>query len=158
MKISTFKTQLNQVSQLDFVLPNGNYVPRHFHITEAGLTTKHFVDCGGVERIEKTISFQLWVANDTEHRLAPTKLLKIIDIAQKLFEDEDFEIELEYQTESITRFGLAFDGQSFLLTPKFTNCLASDKCGIPPEKLKVNLAELTPATADSCCTPGGGCC
>jgi hypothetical protein len=37
-----------------------------------------------------------------------------------------------------------------------TNCLAQDKCGIPAEKLKVNLTELT--TKATTCTPGGGCC
>jgi len=30
-----------------FKLPEGTYLPAHFHMTEVGLVTKHFVDCGG---------------------------------------------------------------------------------------------------------------
>lgn len=157
MKLSAFKQHLDQVSQLNFVQPNGHFVPRHFHITEAGLTTKHFIDCGGTVRTEKTISFQVWTANDFEHRLEPQKLKKIIAIAEPLFGNEDLDIEMEYQTETISRFGLDFDGHKFLMTAKQTDCLAKDHCGIPPEKLKRNLSDLQ-TTQSSCYTPGGGCC
>jgi hypothetical protein len=157
MKLSQFNQLLDKVNQLNFVQPNGNFVPRHFHITEAGLTTKHFIDCGGTVRTEKTISCQLWTANDFEHRLEPKKLKKILHLAEPLFGNEDLDIEIEYQTETISRFGLDFDGQNFLLTAKQTDCLAKDHCGIPPEKLNVKLSDLKPAQTN-CCTPGGGCC
>ncbi|MCB9262410.1 MAG: hypothetical protein H6607_08560 [Flavobacteriales bacterium] len=156
MKLSQFQNHLNNVSEINFVQPNSHFVPRHFHITEAGLTTKHFIDCGGVIRTEKTINFQLWVANDFEHRLEPQKLQKIINIAAPLFNDEDLEIEVEYQTETIGRYGLDFDGNNFLLKEKQTDCLAKDHCGIPPEKLKVKLSDLK--SKSTCCTPGSGCC
>lgn len=157
MKLSEFKTHLNQSTEINFVLPNGHFVPRHFHITEAGLNTKHFMDCGGTVRTEKHISFQIWVANDYEHRLHPHKLLKIIDVAQPLLGDNDLEIEVEYQGETIGKYGIQFTGNHFALVAKQTDCLAKDNCGIPVEKLKVKLGELT--TADSgCCTPCGGCC
>lgn len=157
MKLSQFKQALTQVDQLHFVLPNGNSIPEHFHITEAGLSTKHFVDCGGTVRTEKLVSFQVWTANDVEHRLKAPKLLNIIRIAEPLLGEEDYEVELEYQAETIGRYGVEFDGHQFLFTPKFTNCLAQDHCGIPVEKRKVNLAELTISQAPTC-TPGGGCC
>jgi hypothetical protein len=157
MKLSEFKQHLDNLSQLNFVKPDGSFVPRHFHITEAGLTTKHFIDCGGTVRIEKAISFQVWTANDFKHRLEPQKLKQIIAIAEPLFGNEDLDIEIEYQTETISRFGLEFNGHNFLLTTKQTNCLAIDQCGIPTEKLKVNLSDIQ-KTETSCCTPGGGCC
>lgn len=157
MKLSQFKQYLDTVSQLNFVQPNGNLVPRHFHITEAGLTTKHFIDCGGTVRTEKSISFQVWTANDFDHRLEPQKLQKIIAIAQPLFGNEDWDIEIEYQSETINRYGLDFDGNNFLLTTKQTDCLAKDHCGIPPEKLKVKLSDLQ-TNQNSCCTPNSGCC
>lgn len=157
MKLSQFKQYLDTVSQLNFVQPNGNLVPRHFHITEAGLTTKHFIDCGGTVRTEKSISFQVWTANDFDHRLEPQKLQKIIAIAQPLFGNEDWDIEIEYQSETISRYGLDFDGNNFLLTTKQTDCLAKDHCGIPPEKLKVKLSDLQ-TNQNSCCTPNSGCC
>lgn len=157
MKLSQFKQYLDAVSQLNFVQPNGRSVPRHVHITEAGLTTKHFIDCGGTVRAEKTISFQLWTANDTEHRLEPQKLKKIIAIAQPLFGDEDLDIEIEYQSETISRYGLDFDGKNFLLSAKQTDCLAKVHCGTPPEKPKVESIDLQ-ISKTSYCTPGGGCC
>lgn len=157
MKLSQFKQHLEEVSQLTIVLPNGHFVPSHFHITEAGLTTKHFIDCGGTVRTEKTISFQVWTANDIEHRLEPQKLKKIIAIAEPLFGNEDLDVEVEYQTVTISRYGLEFDGNNFLLTTKQTDCLAKDHCGIPPEKLKVQLSDLL-TSRTSACTPGGGCC
>ena len=43
-----------------FELPNGNKVSNHFHVTEVGEITKHFIDCGGKERVEKVVNFQLF--------------------------------------------------------------------------------------------------
>lgn len=149
MKLSAFKNYLNNITELNFVLENGTKVPVHFHITEAGLTTKHFVDCGGTERTEKNISFQLWVANDYEHKLSPQKLLSIINIADKLFSYTDLEVEIEYQMDTIGRFGVDFNGSEFVLISKTTDCLAKDKCGIPTE-----VAEKS----TSRCEPNSGCC
>jgi hypothetical protein len=39
-------------------------VPEHFHVTEVGVVTKDFIDCGGTVRHEKVANFQLWDAND----------------------------------------------------------------------------------------------
>lgn len=157
MKISQFRQHLNTASELNIIQPNGMFVPKHFHITEAGLTTKHFIDCGGTVRTEKTINFQVWVANDTEHRLEPQKLNKIISLSEKLFEGEDLEVEIEYQTDTISKYGLDFIGNNFVLTNKFTDCLAKDNCGVPKEKQKISLSELQNKPATSC-SPGGGCC
>ncbi|MBU3714538.1 MAG: hypothetical protein FGM46_06270 [Ferruginibacter sp.] len=155
MKISEFKISLEKLSQLNFVQPNGNFVPRHFHITEAGLTTKQFIDCGGTVRLEKNISFQIWVANDFEHRLEVEKFRKIIDLSTPLFGNEDLEVEVEYQSETISRYAIDFNGHHFVMVPKQTDCLAKDHCGIPNEKLKVNLSEIK---TQNSCKPGQGCC
>ena len=61
----------------------------------------------------------------------PEKLLNIIELSEKVLKIADLEIELEYQADTIGKFGLDFDGQHFLLTDKQTNCLAKDKYGIP---------------------------
>ncbi|MBL0105614.1 MAG: hypothetical protein IPP51_18620 [Bacteroidetes bacterium] len=156
MKISEFKNALQSLYELAIQTPEGGFIPAHFHITEAGLATKNFIDCGGVIRTEKHINFQLWVAGDTDHRLSPSKLLGIIAKSEKLFQNEDLDIEVEYQSGTIGKFGIDFQNNKFVLTPKFTNCLADDHCGIPEEKRKVDLKSLTPEAA--CCTPGGGCC
>lgn len=157
MKLSAFKNQLDKISQLNFMQPNGTYVPRHFHITEAGLVTKHFIDCGGTVRTEKAVNLQIWVAQDFDHRLEPLKLKKILALAENLFGQEDLEVEVEFQTDTIGRYGVEFDKENFLLTTKQTDCLAKELCGLPLEKTKLALSELQ-SSASSCCTPGGGCC
>jgi len=157
MKISQFKQHLNSISELNIIQTNGMFIPKHFHITEAGLTTKHYIDCGGTERTEKTVSFQTWVADDTDHKLMPEKLLKIISLSERFFNGEDLEVEVEFQTETISRYGLNFVGNDFVLTNKFTDCLAKDNCGILTQKEKVSLAGFQNKPTNSC-TPGGGCC
>lgn len=157
MKLSELKTKLGSLNELNFILPNGTKVLQHFHVTEVGQVTKHFIDCGGKVRHEKVVNFQLWEANDFDHRLAPKKLNDIIALSERQLGLEDAEIEVEYQNETIGKFGLEFSNGNFQLTSKQTNCLASDKCGIPPEKLKVKLSDLQ-TSGSSCCTPGGKCC
>ena len=155
MKLSEIKNRLNQLEKIAFQLPNGELVPNHFHVTEVGKITKHFIDCGGTVRKEEVANFQLWDANDYDHRLHPEKLVKIIQLSEKVLEIGDLEIEVEYQGQTIQKFGLDFDGTHFLLTTKQTDCLAKEECGIPEEKQKVSLSDLNSETA---CTPGGGCC
>jgi hypothetical protein len=157
MKLSEIKNHLRTAKSVTFQLPNGTFVPEHFHVTEVGQVTKHFIDCGGTVRNEKTVNFQLWEANDFDHRLAPQKLLNIIELSENKLGIEDAEIEVEYQSDTIGKYGLEFNGTNFILTQKQTNCLASDKCGIPEEKLKVKLSDLQ-NEKQSCCTPGTKCC
>ena len=157
MKLSEIKNHLLKVDAVNFKLPTGTYVPEHFHVTEVGLVTKHFIDCGGTERIEKVVNFQLFDANDFEHRLKPQKLSNIIALSERKLGVGDLDIEVEYQSDTIGKYGLDFDGEDFMLLPKQTACLANDACGITPGKQKNQMAELQ-ATNQSCCTPGGGCC
>jgi hypothetical protein len=156
MKLSEIKKQLSNVETVAFVLPNGTYVPEHFHVTEIGLITKNFIDCGGTVRNETVVNFQLWNANDLEHRLKPKKLLDIIALSEKVLGIGDFEIEVEYQSETIGKYDLGFNGKDFTLLNKQTACLAQDQCGAPKEKQKIKLADIT--TQTNCCTPGGSCC
>lgn len=152
MNIAEMKQSLVGLAAVNFRSPDGTYLPAHFHVTEVGLVTKHFIDCGGVERRETVANFQLWEAGDYDHRLAPQKFLHILHLAEKILGQEDLAIEVEYQQQTIGKFGLEFDGRDFLLTPKQTACLAQDACGIPSQLLAL------PQLQAACCTPGGGCC
>lgn len=156
MKLSEVKKILPTLDNVEFQLENGSFVPEHFHVTEVGMVTKNFIDCGGVIRLEKVVNFQLWNANDFEHRLKPNKLLHIIELSEKKLGIEDLEIEVEYQSDTIGKYDLEFDGNTFVLKRKTTACLAQDACGIPAEKQKKNLAELS--VGNSACTPNSGCC
>ena len=155
MKVSQLKTHLSTVSEIVFLKPDGNAIPKHFHITEIGQINKKFIDCGGTIRDESIISMQLWESVDVWHRLEPSKLLNIISLSERKLGIEDLEIEVEYQGETIGKFGLGFENYQFLLLAKNTTCLANDSCGIPVEKVKRNLNELTP---QSCCGEKEGCC
>ncbi|MDV3550266.1 hypothetical protein CMU66_18275 [Elizabethkingia anophelis] len=157
MKLSEIKEILPTLENVEFQLENGTFVPEHFHVTEVGTVTKHFIDCGGTIRNEKVVNFQLWNADDFEHRLKPTKLLNIIRLSEEKLGIEDDEIEVEYQNTTIGKFNLEFNGKNFVLKNKTTACLAQDACGIPSEKQKVNLSELS-TNQSSCCTPNSGCC
>lgn len=157
MKLSTIKEILPTLENVEFQLENGIFVPEHFHVTEVGMITKNFIDCGGVIRNEKVVNFQLWNADDFEHRLKPAKLLNIINLSEEKLGIEDFEIEVEYQDTTIGKYDLDFNGKNFVLKNKTTACLAEDACGIPPEKQKKSLRELTVNPSNSC-TPGSGCC
>ncbi len=154
MKLSEVKSALTQLETIAFRLPNGELVPNHFHVTEIGKINKDFIDCGGTIRNEKVVNFQLWNANDYDHRLHPEKLVHIIELSERTLNIGNFEVEVEYQGHTIEKFGLDFDGTNFLLTTKQTDCLAKEKCGIPTEKQRVKLSNLK----NSSCIPGSGCC
>ncbi len=156
MKLSKFKEIVKTVEDLKFKLPNGEFVPNHYHVTEVGYITKNFIDCGGTVREEKVVNFQLWYSNDFDHKLKPQKLLNIIALSENRLGIEDIEIEVEYQSDTIGKYGLEFNGIDFELVSKTTDCLAPDKCGIPQKKTKVNLSDLV--VQSNSCSPNSGCC
>ena len=135
---------------LHFMLPDGGFVPAHFHITEVGRVRKDFVDCGGTVRSSTTCLLQLWVAGDTEHRLTAGKLAGILRAAAPLLAGEDLPLEVEYEGETISQYPLGGvevtpGGLLFHLGTKHTACLAPDACGVP-------------GAAGNACAPGAGCC
>ena len=158
MTLSEIKSALSGLQTIGFQLPNGELVPGHFHVTEIGKVTKHFIDCGGTLRSDEVISFQLWDSVDYDHRLHPEKLLHIIELSEKKLQLGDHEVQVEYQGQTIETYAVEFDGTNFLLTSMFTDCLAKDACCAPEPKKKVKLAELQMVGAGSCCTPESGCC
>ena len=153
MLISAFKQTLSELDTLNFQLPNGLFVPAHFHITEVGNIMRNFIDCGGVRRQENKINLQLWVDSDTDHRLKPTNLLNILQLAEKQLGKSNVEVEVEYQQSTIGRYKLAFDGAVFQLINTQTACLAPDQCGIPQKKPRVRLT-----ASGLSCNPNSDCC
>lgn len=153
MKLSEVKKALNQVETIGFKLPNGELVPRHFHFTEVGAIHKHFVDCGGTERTENVINFQLWNANDYDHRLHPEKLVYIINVSEKKLKLKDLEVEVEYQGRTIEKFALDFDGTNFLLISRETACLALNDSKSLSKPVDKNFSK-----SDNTNDSYGGCC
>lgn len=153
MKLSEFKSHLLAYpdAELRFVLPDGDAIPLHAHVTEIGRVDKNFIDCGGTPRSWSNCTLQVWVAeNDEAHRFPPAKLAKIIDMAAPLFKGDDLDVEVEYEDccselsqYPVTLVEEAEGTLTFKLASKHTDCLAKEACG------------LTPANAES---GSGGCC
>jgi hypothetical protein len=125
----------NPDKPLHMMLPDGEHIPEHFHVTEVGLVHKTFVDCGGTKRELKSCVLQVWVANDFDHRLITTKLAKILNMAMPMLGSEELPVEIEYEREDISQFPLSGimvvpAGVLFSLGLKHTTCLAPDKCGV----------------------------
>ncbi|MEN9994512.1 MAG: hypothetical protein RL762_1169 [Bacteroidota bacterium] len=155
MKISQFKSALLLLKPQDnpsFIQLSGQPVAAHYHITEIGLVLKNYVDCGGVVRQERKATMQIWLANDTDHRLSTQKLLDIIEKSEQLFGLKDEDLEVEFQGQTIETYGLVVQDFGFLFTSKKTTCLAPGHCGIPNELLPREIQEKTR------CSPGSGCC
>lgn len=136
-------------SHLHLMLPDGDFVPAHFHVTEVGRVQKDFIDCGGTVRSTTACVLQVWVAEDTDHRLDTGKLAKIIGMAAPLLKSGDLPVEVEYENGIVSQYPVAAAevtpaGVLLHLGTKHTACLATDVCGI--------------GTANASCSPTGGCC
>ncbi|MGB1018749.1 MAG: DUF6428 family protein [Chitinophagales bacterium] len=159
MNLKAFKQALQNQEKVEFNLPNGKLVPKHFHITEVGVVSNKFIDCGGNLRQEIKINFQLWKNIDLHHRLSPQKLLGIIGKAESTLElDENYEIQVEYQQDTVCLYNLDFKNGQFQLANTKTDCLAMEACGLEVvEKTKLKLSEIG-TKVSNCCTPESGCC
>jgi hypothetical protein len=155
MKLQEFKDILKTKTNVSFQLANGKTVPAHFHVTEVGQIDKNYIDCGGTIRKESKVNFQLWEADDFDHRLLANKLLGIIELSEDKLNIQNHDIEVEYQSDTIGKYELTYNGENFVLGTTLTDCLAKDKCGVPEEKTKIKIADLP---VENSCAPGSGCC
>ena len=155
MTLSQIKSYLGRQATLQFTLPDGTRVPAHFHVTEVGEVSKTFIDCGGTLRRERVANFQLWNADDYDHRLHPEKLVSIIELAERQLGLADLEIEVEYQgPDTIAKYGLHAGSDGLELTGLHTDCLAREQCGLPQPAISL----MGQVASGNQCTPGGGCC
>src|ERR1700722_8074746 len=81
---------------LRFVLPDGNYIPAHAHVTEVGHVVKNFIDCGGVTGRTESLLLQTHVGNDSEHRLKSDRFARILQLGNRVLPDGDLDVEVEY--------------------------------------------------------------
>ena len=150
----TFWLQRYPDHSLQFILPGGRPVPVHFHITEVGHVNRRFIDCGGTVRQRETCLLQAWVAGDADHRLKPGGLAEILKLAESILPPADLEMEVEYEETVTGQFTVksAATGEntlSFLLEVRHTDCLAKERCLLPPA---ANTSE------EGGCCAAGGCC
>lgn len=127
--------QANNEFSLRIILPSGQFIPNHFHVTEVSRIDKNFIDCGGTRRSASSCLLQAWTANDTEHRIVAGKLAKILRLAEPILESDDLPVEVEYGVDVASQYVVshtvtAFDELHLVLVGKQTDCLAKDKCGV----------------------------
>ena len=151
MTLDTFLKVLseNPALALHLMLPDGAFIPAHFHGTEVGRVQKDFIDCGGTVRSATSCVLQVWVADDRDHRLETTKLAGILRLAAPVLKAPDLPVEVEYEDGRVSQFPVSAaevtpSGVLFHLGSKHTACLAPDRCGVGP------------AGPSCCATPG--CC
>ena len=138
MNLGSLKSALREHSDkaLLFVLPDGDPIPAEFHVTEVGHVAKNFIDCGGTRRSAEAAVLQVWVSEgDPGHRLAPGRLLSILDLAGSVVPSDGLDVEVEYEGCSISQYpvvGFAVEGGElrFTLGEKHTDCLAREACGL----------------------------
>jgi hypothetical protein len=120
---------------IHMMLPSGEFLPAHFHVTEVGRVQKTFVDCGGTRRESATCLLQAWSAHDVDHRLHAGKLAKILAMAAGILKSDELPVEVEYGADVAAHYFVSNaevtpSGLLFTLAAKQTDCLAPDKCGI----------------------------
>ena len=121
--------------KMHWMLPDQSFVPAHYHITEVGKVQKDFIDCGGTVRSATSCLLQVWVANDTDHRLETNTLASIMAVAEPLLATDELPLEVEYEDGVISQYPVAGmevtpSGLLFSLGTKHTACLAPEKCGV----------------------------
>lgn len=142
--VKELQDYLKESTSLHIMLPEGAFVPGHFHITEVGLVKKVFIDCGGIKRRRRACVLQVWTADDYDHKLTSDKLGKILTMAEPILRTDKLAVEIEYGERYVSQYPLVRvevtpSGLLFVLGGKQTACLAPDKCGV-----------------SKCC--GKGCC
>ena len=155
MKLSELKSILGIHPTLfpRFILPDGDHVPAHYHMTEVGHVAKNFIDCGGTTRKTESCTLQLW-SNDSDpkHRLDAGKFVKILQLGGRVLPNRDLDVEVEYDDYAISQFpitGYEVNGDhiDFTLSTKHTDCLAREKCGVGED----SFGCATETTAAGCC-------
>ena len=155
MRLSGLRSVLKQYPHTSprFILPDGNLIPAHAHVTEVGHVTKNFIDCGGVIGKSETVLLQTHVGRDTDHRLKSDRFAKILDLGQRVLPHNKLEVEVEYDCcvvaqYPITEVNPAGQHLDVVLGNRRTQCLAQER-----QKAAGSMSD------DTCCgTAAVSCC
>ena len=132
-----------------FVLPDGDYVPAHAHVTEVGYVVRNFIDCGGLTGKEEKVVLQTHVGNDTDHRLRSERFAKILQLGNRVIPSADLDVEVEYDCCVVAQYPIAEatpDGEdlNLILQRRRTQCRAR-------ERREGETAAGCRATSAACC-------
>jgi hypothetical protein len=132
-----------------FVLPNGDYIPAHAHVTEVGHVVRNFIDCGGLTGKEEKVVLQTHVGSDIDHRLRSDRLAKILRLGHRLIPSAGLDVDVEYDCCVVAQYPIAeattdHEHLNLILRRGRTQCR-------PQERRESE-------TAVSCCVTSTACC
>jgi hypothetical protein len=132
-----------------FVLPNGDYIPAHAHVTEVGHVVRTFIDCGGQTGKEEKVVLQTHVGSDTNHRLRSERFAKILELGNRVIPSADLDVAVEYDCCVVGQYPVADarpDGEhlNLILRRGQTQCRAQER--------------RESETAARCCATSAACC
>jgi hypothetical protein len=132
-----------------FVLPNGDCIPAHAHVTEVGHVVRNFIDCGGLTGKEEKVVLQTHVGNDADHRLRSDRFAKILQLGSRVIPSADLDVDVEYDCCVVAQYPIAEitpDGEhlNLILQRGRTQCRARERGDTE--------------TAVGCCTTSVACC
>lgn len=150
MKLHELKDALRNNPDLlpRFVLPDGDLIPAHAHLTEVGYSAKHSIDCGGVIGHHETVVLQMHVGTDLEHRLTSDRFARILDSSSRVVPHDNLEVEVEHDCCVVARYPVkkiapGWESVDVMLAKNKTQCLA---------RVRAETAE-----ASTCCGTAGCC-
>jgi Family of unknown function (DUF6428) len=109
MKYEALESALERYPEtlLRFVLPNGDSIPAHAHVTEVGHVVKSFIDCGGLTGKEEKVVVQTHVGNDVDHRLRSDRFAKILRLGRRVVPNVDLNVDVEYDCCVVAQYPIA---------------------------------------------------
>jgi len=132
-----------------FVLPDGDCIPAHAHVTEVGHVVRNFIDCGGLTRKEEKVVLQTHVGSDKDHRLRSDRFAKILRLGNRLIPSADLDVDIEYDCCVVAQYPIAEatpegDHLNLILRRGRTQCRARER--------------RDRETAAPCCATSATCC
>ncbi len=132
-----------------FVLPDGDCIPAHAHVTEVGHVVRNFIDCGGLAGKEEKVVLQTHVGNDTDHRLRSDRFAKILRLGNRMIPSADLDVDVEYDCCVVAQYPIAEAAPAgehldLILQRGRTQCRARDRRGSE--------------AAARCCAAAAACC
>jgi hypothetical protein len=132
-----------------FILPNGDYIPAHAHVTEVGHVVRNFIDCGGLTGTEEKVVLQTHVGDDTDHRLRSDRFAKILQLGNRVIPSADLDVDIEYDCCVVAQYPIGEaksngDYLDLILRRGRTQCRERER--------------RETETAVSCCATSAACC
>src|SRR6266513_971649 len=152
MKLSDLRAVLEKYPNTlpRFVLPDGDHIPPHAHVTEVGHVVKNFIDCGGVMGKSETVLLQTHIGQDTDHRLKSDRFAKILQLGERILPHDQLDVEVEYDCCVVAQYPVlevkpSGDYLDVILGKRRTQCLAQER------RKAAGATEACCATAATCC-------